>query len=208
MAHDSYKRWQVTGYRRDVIDYDQDGTAFPTGARETVSVIIDGPRRFEVVLDQDGQISELTISGGGPVTPEVLRRVPVSYLADAARGIENSFEEGKDDGLSDAAAIATIGVAGVDEGESDPGRDGPPTPEEFASAWHRTPASIITAEGKRVTRRQALANQFSVTVWTVDKWSRAARDRGLISKDRPGAPRGSGASAKKKTRGSKPHSQN
>lgn len=185
MRHDSYKDWEVSGFTREAHDLDRDGNYFPLHYRELVTVIQAGPQRFEVVLGEDGQIRELTISGVEPVTPEVLRMVPTSYLAAAARGHLEAYREGL---AQDGHEVALTDAGEVAESHLRK-RSGPPSPEEFADQWHRTAPSVITADGQRITRRQALADHYGVTPWAIDKWSRRARDQGLITKDRQGSPR-------------------
>ncbi|QCV88881.1 hypothetical protein FEZ32_11440 [Acidipropionibacterium jensenii] len=185
MSHDSYRDFKVSGFSREVRSRDRDGNYSTLGEQELVTVVEVGQRCFEVVLGDDGQIVELLITGGEPVTPDIVRNLPISFLREAARGYAETHRGER-----------TRAV----EADRPRERSGPPSPAAFADQWHRTPSSVITAGGKRVTRRQALADHYSVTPWAVDKWSRVARDAGLIKKDRAGAPR------KKTSGGSSPDS--
>ena len=151
----------------------------------------------------DGEsIASLTVTGR--IDQNALRVIPLRYLAEVAAA--HLREVGR---LMEAAPSRTqpggVVVSGVPEwaardvaatGSGTMTRRGdPPTPEQFARAWLATPAVAFPDGGghrELVTRRQALAERFAVSVYRVDQWTRAARDRGLVPARDPkagGAPR-------------------
>jgi hypothetical protein len=174
---------------RPVIGWTKNGELFNVGHSEPVVAVLDaGGHEWHVTVEAgpNGKpvLTSLTIRGPG-LTPAGLRQVPLGYLTEAASGyiaeVERQFQGGAP--LGDALDIAASAPGGLRL------RGEPPTPEEFAERWNAT-ASLVIVRGERLARRQALADFYGVTVWTVDKWSRAARDQGLISKQTKGSPRG------------------
>lgn len=179
----SYRKWTVRGYMRPVIEWTSEGVPFSPGHTEPVVVVFD-PRGWEWhVTTEDGRLTSLVMKGEN-VDQRALRTVPVSYLREVAETYLGHVERAVADGIPLADALT--------DAEADPGqarvKGDPPTPEEFAAAWRETPASQTRPDG-RTTRRQALAERWSVTVYTVDKWTRAARDAGLIERAGTGRPR-------------------
>ncbi|GGM84172.1 hypothetical protein GCM10009721_06120 [Terrabacter tumescens] len=176
----SYERWETHGYLRPVIDFDDDGNAFETGARDEVVVVFDpsSGREWHVTVEQGGRgrprITSLMIRGGS-IDQAALRQVSLGYLTEAAAGFIGSTEAERDKGapLGEALQVAS----------SKPGevhvRDEAPSPETLAAQWNATPVSVIV-DGRRIGRRRALADHFGVTVWSIDKYVREARDLGLI----------------------------
>src|SRR5690606_23437395 len=125
------------------------------------------------VTAEGQRLTSLTIRGHN-VDQAALRLPPLGYLREVATTYLHKVEEAQEDGIPLDAAL--------DEANQEPGevrvRSDPPTPEEFAEAWRATPPAETRAR-ERVTRRQALAERYHVTVHAVDKWTRAARDAGL-----------------------------
>lgn len=186
----SYQRWQVRGYTRPRMDWTADGEPFHMEGEpdERVTVVFD-PRgwRWEVTTEPDErgreQVRSLTVFGG-KVDQEALRAVPLRDLADAAAGHWAKFDANRADGMDMHTAHV---LARAESGQVRLPGD-PPHLHEFAAAWHETPARTIV-EGESTARRDALAVRFGVTVHAVDKWTRAARDAGLIEPAGVGRPR-------------------
>lgn len=193
MTQPSYKRWRVSGYDRPARDQDaQTGEWFATRETEPVVIIEDGDRTYEVTVGVDSKgeprLTSLAISGAALINQDALRSTPLSYLAEAALGYLRRVAQGRDEGLRAADAHE---AAGADEGGVRLPGDAP-TAEEFAARWLATPAfeQVPGPDGglRRVSRREALAEHYGRTVWAVDKWSRAAREAGLIERQKSGRP--------------------
>lgn len=193
----SYTNWTVTSYSRPEYDHTGDGEPFATGGREEV-VRVSDPRGWvwEVVMDGE-TIAALTITGR--IDQNALRIIPLGYLAEVAASHlrEVAHQMGHGAGAGEGVVNVTPEWVARDAAANNSGtltrRGDPPTPEQFAQAWRET-AAVAFREGnrERVTRRQALAERFAVSVYRVDQWTRAARDQGLIPARDPktgGAPR-------------------
>lgn len=159
---------------RPVVDWDSAGVPFPAGYSEPVVVVAD-PRGWEWHLTAEGsRITSLTIRGAH-VDAAALRRVPLGYLAEVATVYLGEVERALDRGISLAAALESV--------DAEPGSirlsSDAPTLGAFAEAWKETPAAEIR-NAERITRRELLAKRYGVTVWAIDKHTRAARDAGLI----------------------------
>ncbi|UMG94151.1 hypothetical protein [Nocardioides sp. TF02-7] len=155
-----------------MIEWSPEGQPFRRGDSEPV-VRVKDPRgwTWEVTTDGD-RITSLTVLG--EVTQEALRVIPLGYLRDVATGYLRQLDTANAQGLAltDALGMADHEPEVRVSGEA-------PSAGEFAEAWLNTPATEVR-EGKRRTRRQALAERYGVTPFAVDKWTRAARDAGLI----------------------------
>lgn len=174
----------MRSYDRPETTWTSEGERVETGGTEEVVTVYD-PRgwTWEVVLTDDhSEIDWLGVSGR--IDQNALRTIPLGYLREVAADYLRKVELKHEDGFALWAARL--------ESEVDPGdfskRGDPPTPEEFAAQWNATPkATFVNSE--RVTRRAALAERYNVTVYAIDKWTRQARDAGLI-KEPPGRKRG------------------
>lgn len=170
----SYQTWTVRGYMRRVMEWTSDGVPIPAGYSEPVVVVFD-PRGWEWHVTADGdRITSLTVRGEH-VDSKALRVVPLGYLAEVARTYLGDVERADREGLPLSAAL--------DGANADPGQvrlsGDAPTPEAFAEVWNKTPA-VELRSGERMTRRQRLADLWHVSPYAIDKWTRAARDAGLI----------------------------
>ncbi|WOP17408.1 hypothetical protein [Raineyella sp. LH-20] len=188
--HRVSKGWAVAVERRPEVDRPKGdpGTSFTTaGVLEDVVVVDMGDGYLvEMTLNRTGaterdRLTSVKISGPG-VTREDLCVLPIVALQATAEAALERLDEGLSEGFHPSVALAVAARgSGDDKGEI-------PGPEEFARVWRETPARI-DRDGLRVTRRQLLAERYGVTVWRIDQLSRAARDRGLLPKQRPGRPR-------------------
>jgi hypothetical protein len=179
----SYQRWTVRGYMRRVVEWTSQGVPFDAGYSEPVVVVFD-PRGWEwQVTAEDGRVTSLTVRGER-VDAKAMRVVPLSYLSEVGATYLGHVEQAVREGipLSDALDDANLEAGQVRlSGDT-------PTPKEFAESWHAT-KSVELPDGKRVTRRQHLAESWQVSPYTIDKWTRAARDAGLIPPTNKGRPR-------------------
>lgn len=182
MTQPSYKTWTVRTDARPETVW-SDGQRFETGAVEPVVTVFD-PRgwTWEVTLNDDRSALATLAVTAGPIDQKSLRVIPLNYLLEVAQAHVRVVDAEMDRPgmhLEDALEFAS-----TDPGEISR-RGDPPTPEEFARAWHATP-EVDFKEGERITRRRALAKHFGVTVWAIDKWTRKARDSGkLLATDSP-----------------------
>jgi hypothetical protein len=168
----SYQTWTVRGYLRPVVDWDSDGVPFAVGYSEPVVVVFD-PRGWEWHVTMEGGImTSFTVRGhtdskARPINAKALSAAPLHHLSKVAAAflgeVEHAFAE--DSPLPEA----------FDAANADPGAvrrsDDRPRLEEFARVWLATPAG---------ERRKHLAKRFGVSPFMVDKWTRAARDAGLL----------------------------
>lgn len=185
MTQPSYKRWTVSSYPRPAMDVDANGVPFRTGVTELVTVVEDGPYRYEVTLSPDGsELASLSIEGG-PIDQKLMRAIPLGYLTEVARGQAanvGQMVEGEGYSVQLATELARTEPGSIRR------KGDPPALEEFAQAWKSIPGSALVG-GVRVTRRKALADRFGAAESTIDKWTRAARDAGLIPKATTGRSR-------------------
>lgn len=149
---------------------------------------------WEVVVD-GGRVTALTVRPpeGERVSPRALTGAPLGWLRDAAasywREVDAAMAERGDAINVSSASDAIVSVGGAIEPSV-----GRPTPEDFASAWKATPVRHLR-DGNWVTRREALRRRYrrpngsAVALATIDKWTREARDLGLIEPARTGKPR-------------------
>ena len=177
----SYETWKVGGYMRPVIEWTGDGEPVNAGYSEPVVVVFD-PRGWEWHVTAEGdKLTSLTVRG--EIDQAALRLVPLRSLQEVATAylghVQQAVSKGLPlaDALSDAEHESEVRVS-----------DKPPSPTEFTKAWDATPVAEVRG-GQRITRRRALADRYSVTVYTIDKWTRAARDNGLIEQSNVGRPR-------------------
>lgn len=179
----SYQRWTVRGYTRPEMDWDGD-VRFRTGGTETVVVIFD-PRgwRWDVTADFHG-LKEVTVAStaGKRVHQASMRLPPLGYLHEAAWTYIQDVEKDRDGGYPLHSALE-----GADSDHVRL-RGDPPSLETFAAAWLEATTAKFR-DGKRVPRRQVLAARFHVSVYAIDKWTRAARDAGLLPEAKTGSPR-------------------
>lgn len=185
----SYETWTIGGYMRPVIEWTDDAVPFSAGYSEPVVVVFD-PRGWEwQITAEGGSLSSLTVRG--EIDQAALRLVPLRSLQEVATAylahVEQAVSKGTPlaDALSDAEHQREVRVS-----------DKPPSPAEFAEAWHAAPAAEVR-QGKRATRRQNLAERWNVSPFRVDQWTRAARDAGLIPPAGTGRPRNTKASGGK-----------
>lgn len=183
-------RWTVTVQPRPEVDETHDDEEFRTGAvNDAVVIHDDNGTRYELILNTTGtteveRLVSLTITTRQGIGRELLTAVPLATLQAVAEQAVLQVSKADGDGLPrwEARLAGHMGAGEV--------RDRTPTPEEFAAAWNSIPARLIGPDsGESITRREQLADSFGVTPWAIDKWSRRARDLGLIAKQRPGRPR-------------------
>lgn len=176
----SYQTWTVSGYMRPVFDQRARTDEWePTGAHEPVVVVSD-PRGWSwEITAENGQLTSVTVrpATGAHLDQRALSLVPVGYLRDVATTYLNDVERAFDEGMRIEDAFR----------EADRARgevvtpDGSPSSEEFAEAWRATGRAEITERGTaRIPRRDALAERYGVSVYAIDKWTKRARDLGLI----------------------------
>lgn len=140
---------------------------------------------WEVVVGDD-RIEAVTVrpAPGRRLDQHVMKGTPLGYLRDAAI----SYWRAVDAELADPSGA--INVTPVDAAmaavDGDAARFvGKPTVAEFAEVWARTERNPVI-NGKVTTRRDALARYFrrpdgtAVSLATIDSWTRAAREAGLI----------------------------
>lgn len=189
----SYEQWDVSGYTRPVFDQDPSGEWWPTGEQERVAVVSDpNGWLWEVVIEGE-RIASLTVRPprGSRLTQRTLSATALGYLRDVA----TTYWRDVDAATADAGdAVNVTPLADALMGASGEAQTGKPTPEEFAQAWLDTPTRQIVGR-ERLPRRKALTRRFlrpdgtAVSEATIDKWTREARDLGLIEPAKTGAPR-------------------
>lgn len=172
-----YRNWKVRGYKRT--ERDVDGTAV---VDDVVEITEPGGWQWHLVV-RDGQVLDFRMVGSQrrPVDAKALVHVPLSDLARMAETFHGRVLSEFTDGtrLEDALEVAEIEPGEVRLG------DDSPTVEEFARAWLSIPGTTVDG----TPRREALAERFGVTPWAIDKWTRRARERGLIPRAATGRPR-------------------
>ncbi len=164
-----YRNWLVRGYQRT----DRDDAGFATGLDDVVEITEpNGWQWHLVVKDGQGLDFRMVDTGTRPVGRDDLRHVPLADLVKIAA----VFQERVGNEFADSARLGdALELAAIEPGEVRLSDDSPAA-EEFARAWLSIPR--VTVEG--VPRRDALAERYGVTVWAIDKWTRKARERGLI----------------------------
>lgn len=180
-----YERWSVSGYRRPELAVGSDGQADPTGGWEQVAVISEpaSDREWHVTVEKDPTtglpfITSLMIRGGGPIDKQALRETTTTYLAEAAWGFWAQVEAERVEGAALDEALAT---SGSQPGEVRMASEDTSMVEQVAAVWNATdPLRIV--DGKRIGRRQAVAEHFHLSVWSIDKYVARARRHGLIEK--------------------------
>ncbi|HEY4237411.1 MAG TPA: hypothetical protein VGM45_08760 [Gaiellaceae bacterium] len=159
-----------------------------TGAMEAV-VMVSDPRGWTWEVTGDGdRLTSLTVipHPGVRLDQKALALVPVGYLHDVAARYLAIVERAVDDGMRIEDALREADRAAGEVVTTDDA----PTSEDFAAAWVSTPEVGVGERGtKRTGRRQALADRYGVSVFTIDSWTRRARVEGLIPPV-PGKPRG------------------
>lgn len=180
-----YERWSVDGYRRPELAVSSDGQAVPTGGWEQVAVISDpaSDREWHVTVEKDATtglpvITSLMIRGGGPIDKQALRETTTTYLAEAAWGFWAQVQAERVEGAALDEALAT---SGSQPGQVRMTNEETSMVEQVAAVWNATdPLRIV--DGKRIGRRQAVAEHFHLSVWSIDKYVARARKDGLIEK--------------------------
>ncbi|MGE3194105.1 MAG: hypothetical protein AB7K08_11635 [Microbacteriaceae bacterium] len=167
--------------------------------------VITDPRGFtwEVVVE-DGRVLALSARphDGHRLTQTWLSAAPLGYLRDAATSFWREVDQATEDTDAAINMTATSEAISAASGEvADLVRHvGTPTSEDFAAAWHETPARRYERDETgsiraSVTRREALRQLFRrpngqpVSLATIDAWTRDARDAGLIPAATTGSPR-------------------
>lgn len=191
----------MRGYSRPVVDWDEHGEPFDTHEREIVVAVFDPRGQWWETTVVDGALTSLTVRkiGGGGLDKRAMTGVPFDYLRQTAMAYLERYRVAREgDEMTLADALATVD-ASFDGGDLRL-RDDPPRLEEFAQAW-REAGERHTATGRKASRRDILASRYKRTVYTIDKWIRAARDAGLIpptGMERPDTdPRRHGAAGEK-----------
>lgn len=167
----------VRVYTRRATDWTSEGERFDLGFTEPVVRIEarDG-RVWELILS-GGEVTEVTVKGPALDQAAIVNGVPMDTLTRVARAHLAAVESHREV-EGDITPLAVSLLAG-----SGPARTGTPTLEEFAEAWHDTPEFQEDPEtGELLSKRQSLARRWSdeVSVYAIDKWTREARQRGLI----------------------------
>lgn len=184
--HRVSKDWSV------VVEPRQDFVSLGDGRTEPLNGYVD----VVVITMADGYTVEMLINRAGITERDRLRSVQVTGPGIAQKdlcvlpivtlqAVAEAALKRYDEGLSQEFAADVARAEASRHTQED---KGVPGPVEFARIWRETPARI-ERDGERVTRRKLLAEQYGVTVWRIDQVSRAARDRGLIPKQRAGRPR-------------------
>lgn len=136
-------------------------------------------RRYEVtvkVTETDFKLTSIRVFADD-VKLEHLRQVPLTELRAAAFEFVRRAEERLDDGeeIEDILADPYIESAQMMPGER-------VSVQEFKRAYRNAAAD------RGSSKREALAKQFHVSVYTIDKWVRHARDIGEIPKPQRNKP--------------------
>lgn len=145
----------------------------------------DGPETWVNVSDGHGGHWTVTVEGERLTSLTVhahdvrqidLRAVPLVELRTVALAHVREVEALRDDGYQLADALQEIGTQPP---ELMP--DGRTPVADFISAYRAAgPRARPDGQIDRSPRRQQLAEQFSVSVYTVDKWVRSLRNRGEL----------------------------
>lgn len=191
MSKATYKGWKLRIELRSMPRLSQ------TGEAEQVEgvpvVIITDPRGFVwEATAHEGRLSSLTMHpfGSSVIDQKALRNIPLGYIEEAAitavRKVDTELAPIERDGktYTNVTPVSEVlEVASLEQGEVVMSHE-PPSHEEFARAWRETPDVAFVPGEKgaplRVTRRMALANRFHKSKYTIDKWTRAAREAGLL----------------------------
>lgn len=187
----SIDKWQISGYFRRAYDYvEGGGEPVPLGGLEVVTVAHD-PRGMEwhVTLNED-RSALASVEVRGRIDQASLRSVSLSYLLSVAVSHAKRLDQVYDEGgwrLEDALEEAK-------ENRPRPQGDAP-TIEEVARVWNETPSTVFIKEGQTKSRREYLAEDlWYVSPTTVDRWTRKAREAGLIKRSAAGRkPKSNGA---------------
>lgn len=173
----------VVIYEREAMDFDEHRPYWLGYSETVVSIRHEDGRAWELRLDDELEsVVEFTMHGR--VTRKALDAVPFETLRDVAVAHLKAHEAGLESGFSTEAARL---MAHAEPGEA---QGSTPTTREFSVTFNRTPERVEDPEtGELVPRRQHLADRYRVSVYAVDKWIRAGRDRGLIPPP-PGKRRG------------------
>lgn len=181
-----YERWEVSGYQRPELAITSDGKAEPTGAWEGIVVISDpSGREWHVTVEKDPEsalpfLTSLLIRGSGPIDKQALRETTTTYLAEAAWGYVTQVEAERDAGAPLDEALTT---AAFEPGQVRMTNEDTSMVERVAAAWNATDPMVIK-DGRRIGRREAVAEQVHLSKWSVDKYVARARKYGLIEKAR------------------------
>lgn len=164
-------------FMRPVTQWTQAGEPFTPGYSEPV-VRIEGlnGRAWELTMDGDRVTSLASFDSRG-ITTDTLTHTPLETLKSVAKAHLRQ--------LDTAYSASSTLTHALDDASAPPGyaRNSLPTVAEFAEAWKSTPARVLDdATGETLTRRQALHKRWDteVTIYAIDKWTREARNRGLI----------------------------
>lgn len=192
MSKASYKKWKLHAETRIIATYTETGVRNDMGGVPVV--VIKDPRGFTWEASAiNGRLSSLTLIPWGDqiIDQRALRNIPLGYIEEAALSAVYELDKflapvernGKVYENMTPLDVALDSVGRM-PGEIEM-RGEPPSLKEFSDAWKKTPQRVIQpdAEGvpELITRRLALARRFYKSIWTIDKWTRAARDAGLIS---------------------------
>lgn len=159
-----YRNWRVTGYQRDR------RTGARPGSKEEVVVIVE-PKGWQWELVMDGDDIEafgVRHEEGLPVDRLVVNHVSLRDLALMASAFLGRAQGNWDDGFD---AQVSMSMAELKPGDVR-SLDGSPDDEEFAHAWKEVGPKLPDG----TPRRKALAHQFNVSVYTIDKWTQRVRD--------------------------------
>ncbi|WIY83020.1 hypothetical protein [Propionimicrobium sp. PCR01-08-3] len=174
-----YTNWQVSGYIRP--EHDEHGNLIGNDSVVQITEPQSG-WQWHIVLTPDRKaIADFRIRNiGRPqlvVDTDALAQVPLRDLVDMAKvylsRVDTEFTDGQ-------PVFLALTLAELEPGEAR--IDGMPTPEEYAAAWQELGPQTVSG----IPRRDALAARYGVTVWTIDKWTKNARQRGLIAEARVG----------------------
>lgn len=178
----AYERWTVRGVLRESLSWTRDGTPFPDGRELVVNIYDPGDGttvEIELAADRES-IASLRLDDNRGISGRTLERLPIPLLLDVAqtyyRAVDHYLRTDKLD-LPQAIALADRNPGEV---ESSTAR---PTALEFATEWKQVASKLKRGH------RDALAARYGVSKPTIDKWTREARDRGLIPATDMGRPR-------------------
>lgn len=151
----------------------------PAGYSEPV-IFVSDPRGWSwEVTAEEGQLTSITVrpARGATLDQRAMSLVPVGYLLDVAKTYLEDVQRAWDEGMRVEDAFREADRARGEVVTS----DGSPSPEAFAEEWRSLGrVEVGNAGTKRTPRRDALADRYGVTVYTIDKWTKRARELGLI----------------------------
>jgi hypothetical protein len=182
----NFENWTVDTQPGDVVE-----GGLPV-AVDGPAVRIHDPRAgwdVRVTVDRDTtEVTSFELMLLGPVSSADLAQLPLKTIAEVAAAHADLYWAAREAG--DGPRTAAHQRASVSDGlvgDLPRARGKRPPMGEYAEVWLSMKRSHNpTPSGRHLPKREALAEWFGVNVQTIDTWTRAARDKGLL----PGATTG------------------